>query len=161
MAILALEWWLILTYGHRAAIAGECYCAAATLGFAGYGLSAAWLHAERVCGSGVLQCPRLCGQLPGVFALRCLLRDPEHRSDLRPGPVRLTRRPDRLDQCGVDFVSLLGKLGDRAQRPGVGNDEVVGADSLCPLLEGGCSLCSCLGHGVHHPVRNVRRAGIA
>ena len=68
---------------------------------------------------------------------------------------------DGLGELGVDLVSLLGEFGDVAQRVHVGLAEVYRLDSLGPGFEACGSFCSALGHGFHHPVRNLDRAGIA
>lgn len=96
-----------------------------------------------------------------VLALGCLLRDAEHGADLGPGPVSSPGSADGFGEIGVDLVSLPGEFGDVAQRVGVGLVEVGWVDGVGPGLEGCGPFCSALGHGLHHPVRNLGRAGIA
>jgi hypothetical protein len=45
-------------------------------------------------------------------SLRCLLRDTEHRADLGPAAVSLTRRTHRLNQLRFNYLAPLRQLSD-------------------------------------------------
>ena len=68
---------------------------------------------------------RLRGELGGVFALRRLLRDTQHRSDFGPGTIGFSSAANRVQQCGVDTVSLFNQLRDRPKSRSPGLDQIV------------------------------------
>jgi len=101
------------------------------------------------------------GCLRSVLSLRRLLRDAQHGADLRPGPPRRSGFSDRGGEFGIDLVSLLCKLGDVVQRISVNRAEIRRFHVVGPFLERCGPVGSVLAHGVHHPFRNLGRAGIA
>lgn len=59
------------------------------------------------------------------------------------------------------MVSLLDKFVNRTKRRGLGEHQVIRLDTIGPVLESSGAVSALFGHGVHRPLRNFRRAGIA
>ncbi len=103
----------------------------------------------------------LRSELGCVLSLSGLFGDSQHRSDFGPGTVGFACVANCVQQRCVDTVSLFNQLRNRSKSRCLGLDKVVDVHLVGPPFECVGSVCSCRGHGVHHPFRNLDRAGIA
>ena len=103
----------------------------------------------------------LRGGLVFVLALCCLVGDAKHGPDLGPLSVRPSGRPEGLCELGVDVLTLIDQLGDRSQGLRISHSQLVGLHLVGPLFERRCSFGAGSGHGVHQPLSNLDRAGMA
>ena len=57
--------------------------------------------------------------------------------------MRRARGTHGLDDRRIDALTLLGEFSDLSQCLGVGGDQFVAADAVCPFLERCCALGPC------------------
>jgi hypothetical protein len=103
--------------------------------FAGTRAVDRWNRLSEVCALSVDLGGRLYGDLGCVPALGGLLGHAEHRSDLRPGTIRMASIADGIEQGHVDIVSLFHQFSDRPKRCRLRLNQVVGVDVVGPPLE--------------------------